>query len=197
MRILVTGFGPFGKVDDNPTMRIIEALDAQQIADLLTAILPVTYRADEQIAALVREHQPDALLMTGVAQGRPHICLERFALNLDDASIPDIDDNLRQGEPIIADGPHAYLSTLPLNQMLKHLQAAAVPARISNHAGTYICNHVFYGLRHRIETGGLPAIPAGFVHVPAIGDEAPCLPLDTMIRAVSVCITALHELTTA
>jgi pyroglutamyl-peptidase len=142
-----------------------------------------------RLSDLIAQHQPDVVICLGLAARRSAINLERVALNLDDAKIPDNAGDLAVGRPIQQDGPVAYLSTLPLEKMKQALQAREIPVEISNHAGAYVCNHVFYAARHAIEQAHFPAI-CGFIHVPAIADSADDqgLLLDQMIEAVGVCI---------
>jgi pyroglutamyl-peptidase len=170
MRVLLTGFGPFPGVPANPSEMIAAELGARPRPhdgiELVTRALPVEYEAaGAGIRELISRIEPDAVLCLGVAAGRAAINLERFALNLDDAPIPDNAGQLLQGTAIVPDGPAAYQSTLPLDRMHAALVALDVPATMSNHAGTYICNHTFYAARHHIETLGHHA-PCGLVHIP-------------------------------
>ena len=192
MRVLLTGFTPFDDHDVNPSQLIVEALAQREYAtiDLIAEILPVVYQAaGSRLSDLIAQHQPDVVICLGLAARRSAINLERVALNLDDAKIPDNAGDLAVGRPIQQDGPVAYLSTLPLEAMKRALQAQEIPVEISNHAGAYVCNHVFYAARHAIEQAQSPTI-CGFIHVPAIADtaDAPGLLLNQMIEAVEVCI---------
>ena len=197
MRVLLTGFMPFGGHATNPSQYIVSAI-AKRPADhleIITEVLPVEYQAaGERIQALIHDIQPDAIVMLGLAAGRNIINLERVALNLDDSGLPDNTGELASGRVITDDGPAAYWSSLPLETMQQALQARDIPVKISNHAGTYVCNHVFYTARHMLERSHA-TIPCGFIHVPAIGegDDTPGLPLATMIEAVETCLVALSE----
>ncbi len=194
MRILLTGFVPFGKVTTNPSQQIVEQIAASgRYPQVVTAVLPVEYAGGtDRLQQLIATHQPDAIVCVGVAQNRSKISLERFALNVDDASLPDNAGVLRQGEAICAGEPLAYTSTLPLDAMQSALQAQAIPVEISNHAGAYLCNHAFYMARHL--TNGQD-IPCGFIHVPGIlNDTLPTgLPLATMVNALEICLTVLEN----
>jgi pyroglutamyl-peptidase len=188
MGTLVTGFTTFGEHEVNPSRLIVEGL-AQRRSDVWTAVLPVEYRTSgEQICDLIRHYQPEAVLMLGLAARRSAINLERFALNIDDASVPDNVGETRSGHIIVADGPAAYTSTLPLDAMRDTLAERDVPVVISNHAGAYLCNHVFYVVRHYLQQTGRP-IPCGFIHVPDIGETG--LPLAAMIDAIDCCLDML------
>lgn len=178
MKVLLTGFGPFPGVDVNPSALVVEALAeslecatqaqlARSGMQLFTEVLPVAYaEAGERIRGLLTELRPDAALMLGVAPRLDRLALERVALNLDDA--PDRADNTGDapdGRAIAADGPLAYVSTLPLITLRDRLSAEGIAVTISNHAGAYLCNHVFYVARHTAEqTGAAPA--CGFIHIP-------------------------------
>jgi pyroglutamyl-peptidase len=185
MTILLTGFTPFGDQTVNPSQRIVEALADR--ADITGVVLPTIYQtAGERLVALLDEHQPTALVMLGVAARRAAINLERFALNIDDASAPDNAGDLRQSQPIVPGGPAAYTSTLPIAAMQQALQTREIPVTISNHAGAYVCNHLFYVACHALDQTG-SSIPCGFLHVPGLD----AVPLATMIEAIAICVGVL------
>jgi pyroglutamyl-peptidase len=194
MTLLLTGFEPFGDLAVNSSQQVVERLAASR-PDLITAVLPTEYaESARRLTALIEQHHPDAVICLGVAQTRPAINLERVALNVDDAALADNSGDLAQGRMIAADGPVAYWSTLPLDAMLAALKARDIPAVISNHAGAYVCNHVFYSLRHHMEQGS-PHIPCGFIHLPALREtpDSPLgLPLDTMVEAVDFCLDVVR-----
>jgi pyroglutamyl-peptidase len=173
IRILLTGFEPFGEVAENPSQRVVEALSGSDVAgvDLVTAVLPVRYAAaGDCMRRLIREHRPDHVLALGVAAKSQRIRIERVALNLDDSETPDNDGVLRQGEPILPGGPPAYFSRLPPAGLKAELERAGLPVRISNHAGAYLCNHAYYAAAHEAAQLGLSA-GVLFVHLP-VPDEA-------------------------
>lgn len=200
--ILLTGFNAFGDLIENPSKLIVEAVAKRGcVPDVATAILPTEYAASgDCIRRLIEEIKPGAVVCLGVAAKRAEINLERVALNLNDASIPDNAGDLALDRAIADDGPMAYRSTLPLAAMQMALRERGIPVVISNHAGAYVCNHTFYTVRHFIESAGLN-IPCGFIHVPAIvepGNEgAPGLPLATMVEAVEVCLGVMQAATVA
>lgn len=193
--ILLTGFVPFHNVAVNPSQLILEHIHHP---DVVTRLLPTEYdAAGEQIAQLIDTLKPDAVLCLGVAQTRDAICLERVALNLDDASIPDNAGTQRSGQPIVDGAPLAYGSSLPLDTMRAAVAAKGIPVTFTNHAGTFVCNHVFYVARHTLETAAR-AIPCGFIHVPGLSETSEKgLPLETMVDAVNACLDVLRQHTAA
>ncbi len=202
MRILLTGFEPFGDFAVNPSQAIVERLAAgytlERGYDLCTAILPVAYaEAGERILALLAETRPDAVLLLGVAGKRSTLSLERVALNLDEAAKPDNRGEVTEGRLIVPGGPVGYWSTLPLPRFYAALVEHGIPVSMSHDAGAYLCNHVFYVARHALESANRP-IPCGFIHVPPMAEQArtdeeraKSLPLDMMVQAVSLCLDAL------
>jgi pyroglutamyl-peptidase len=206
MRLLLTGFESFGDIPRNPVQLIVEALahDAdlrsfRNLGGLSTAILPVEFAAaGERIRALIEATRPDVILMLGVAAKREAISLERIALNLDDSlARPDNAGAMLDGAPIAPDGPLALAATLPLVELCAALAAAGIPAAISNHAGAYVCNHVFYVALHTVARLGLPAA-CGFIHVPLPAELQPAgsaagLSLADLIAGVRQMITFLQD----
>jgi len=202
MNILLTGFNAFGDLELNPSQVIVQRLAARargrDEANLVAEILPVEFEAaGERMRALIRSVRPELAIALGVAAGTPAIRLERVALNLDDAQEPDNAGVIAAGCLIVPDGPIAYWSTLPLEDLKVTLEAREIPVRISNHAGTYVCNHVFYVARHEIEQLGLDA-RCGLVHVPLITEQLgemdadlPSLPLEVLVEAVQCCLDLL------
>lgn len=194
--MILTGFTSFGSVAVNPSQLIIEAVAARHpVSHLVTAVLPVEYAAAGRwIVDLIHSYQPEAVVCLGIAQNRKAINLERVALNLNDAAIPDNAGDLATGRLIDPAGPPAYWSNLPLDTMLAALQARGIPAAISNHAGAYVCNHVFYVARRELERMGSGAA-CGFIHVPPLSepaDHSDGLPLAIMMDAVECCLEILE-----
>ncbi len=204
MRILLTGFEPFGDFAVNPSQAIVQKLAAAHQPglgyELCTAILPVAYaEAGERILALLAETRPDVVVLLGVAGKRSTISLDRVALNLDEAAKPDNRGEVAVGRPIVSDGPVGYWSTLPLDRLYAVLAEHGIPVAMSHDAGAYLCNHVFYVARHALEMSGRP-IPCGFIHVPPMAEQArtdeersTTLHVDVMVRAISLCLQALAE----
>jgi pyroglutamyl-peptidase len=193
-RILLTGFEPFGGESVNPSWQIARALDGETVAGarVHALCLPTAFGAalDALRAGLAR-HGPTLVLALGQAGGRTELSIERVAINVDDARIPDNAGAQPVDTPIVPDGPAAYFSTLPIKAIVAALRAQGVPAAVSQTAGTFVCNHVFYGLQHALAG---TAVRSGFVHVPYLPAQVherpgtPCLPLGTMIEGVRIAL---------
>ena len=196
MKILLTGFEPFGGEKINPSWEAVKAVQAPTGMQLEKMLLPVSFRkAPALIEEYIKSFRPDVILSLGQAGGREGISLERIAVNLADARIADNDGFQPRDEVLQAAGPAAYLSTLPLRRMEAALQTAGLPASLSNTAGLYVCNAVFYTAARLAESLS-PAPRAGFVHVPylpeqASGKEAPSLSLEEDIRALEIILGCL------
>ena len=195
MRALVTGFEAFGGDSVNATQSALKRLPPfiKQL-EIETLLLPVSFaRAPAVLAAGIEQFAPEVVLCTGEAGDRHGFCLERVATNLCDARIPDNDGARPTGCKSIEDGPAAYFSTLPVNNMLAALRGAGLPSEISNSAGGYVCNHVFYALMHMAAAGG-HRWRGGFLHVPhafdAVARPRAKLQLDDVVRAIVVALDA-------
>jgi pyroglutamyl-peptidase len=193
MKALVTGFEPFGGDSVNPALeaalRLPRMLDALEIA---TRSLPSVF--GQAIAALedaLIATRPDIVLCVGLAGGRTELSLERVAINVDDARIPDNDGQQPIDRPVVAGGPAAYFTTLPIKAAVRALREAGLPAAVSNTAGTFVCNHVFYGLMHLAATRHLP-LRGGFLHVPFLPSQAarlggaPSMALDDIVHGIGI-----------
>ena len=192
MRILLTGFEPFGKATLNPSGEIVKQISGDNI---VTAILPVAYaQSAEKLLALIAEHNPDVVISLGQAEGRTQITPERVAINLDDARLADNDGVVRNDVPIVFGGPVAYESTLPIKDIAKAINDAGVPAAVSLSAGAFLCNHVFYVAQDHFKG---TKVRSGFVHVPLMDEQAgefpglPTMPLDQMVKAVRTMLEVL------
>ena len=194
MQALVTGFEPFGGDAINPAGEALPLLprDIDGLA-IATRLLPCVF--GQAIAALedaATEIRPDIVLCVGLAGGRAELSLERIAINIDDARIPDNAGQQPIDRPIAAGGPAAYFATLPIKAAVAKLRAAGLPAAVSNSAGTFVCNHVFYGLMHLAATRR-PRVRGGFLHVPYLPGQAarhpagmPSLALDDLVRGIAI-----------
>lgn len=172
--ILLTGFEPFGEEAINPAWEAIKALDGLEIARgyrVVTEILPCTFdKARHVLMKAIRAVEPNIVIAVGQAGGRSDISLERIAININDARIADNSGLQPVDTPVDLDGPAAYFSTLPIKAMMLALQEQGIPASVSNTAGTFVCNHVFYGLMHSLRDH--PHVRAGFIHIPYLPSQA-------------------------
>jgi pyroglutamyl-peptidase len=167
--VLLTGFEPFAGDAVNPSWEAVRALDGETISGhrIVTAKLPVVFGdARHALREAIAHTKPTLVICVGVANTRTRISIERIAINVDDARIPDNAGRQPIDVAVVEEGPAAYFSTLPIKAILRALDAAKIPAEISQTAGTYVCNHVFYGLMH--ELAAHPAIRGGFIHVPPL-----------------------------
>ena len=192
MRILVTGFEPFGGDSINPAWLVAQHLAGVHWAgaQVQAVQLPCVFGLSAQVLVqAVAQHQPDVVLALGLAQGREGISIERVAINVDDARIPDNAGQQPIDTPVVPGGPAAYFSTLPIKRLAQGLQQAGHPVHISQTAGTFVCNHVFYALQHHLHGQG---VMSGFVHLPALPEQAaragrptpPSLALAAQVAAV-------------
>jgi pyroglutamyl-peptidase len=196
--ILLTGFEPFGGESVNPAWLIAQTLHGQNIAGakVQALCLPTEFgKAITQLKLALKQRRPMFVLALGQAAGRADLTLERVAINVDDARIADNAGAAPIDEPIVARGPAAYFSTLPIKAMVQAMQDAGLPASVSQTAGTFVCNHVFYGLMHALRRR--PGVRAGFMHVPLLPEQAlphgnapvpPSLPLQDMVQGVRVAL---------
>lgn len=192
--ILLTGFQPFGGESTNPSWQAAQkaaALLRSEGFEAQAVELPCVFgEAIRVLEAALEQHRPGLVICAGQAGGRPRISLERVAINCDDARIPDNAGNAPVDQAVVHGGPAAYFSTLPVKAALAALTAAGIPAEVSQTAGTYVCNHVFYGLMHALRLR--PGTRGGFVHVPyepgqlPPGSTAPALPLEQQAEALAV-----------
>lgn len=194
MKAVVTGFEPFGEHAENPSRLIVRRLAAEGIAgiDLVTAELPTVFAAAEsEIRRLLDLHQPDLLLSIGVASNRTVISVERIGLNLDDTALADNAGVAAEARAIVAAGPLALAATVPVVAMREAIRRIGLPVEVSNHAGTYVCNHVLYAALHHAQAKGY-ATRVGFLHVPQImGPTAKStLSLDDLVAAARAAIGA-------
>ena len=202
MKFLVTGFEPFGQSSINPSEQVVQVMAGQKFEEfgVETAVLPVhRFHGPQTLLSLVQQARPDAVVCLGEAGGRTAVSIERVAVNLLDFRLADNDGLVVQDEPIVADGPAAYFTTLPVRPLQQAVVAAGIPAELSLSAGAFLCNQVTYELLHFLAQQRL-AIPAGFVHLPLLPEQAasqtplrPSMALDVMVTAVA---TILHTLYT-
>ena len=207
-RVLLTGFDPFGDTGHsslplNPSWMAVKALGGKRIAGhlVVAAQLPTVFQdSAAELLRLLQLHKPALVVCVGQAGGRGAISLERVAINVNDARIPDNAGGQPVDTPVVAGGPAAYFSSLPIKAMLQALQAAGVAAEVSQTAGTFVCNHVFYALMHALATRrGFKRTRGGFIHVPYLPEQgAPSLPLDETVRglrlALATALSTTHDI---
>ena len=203
MRVLVTGFEPFDGQSLNPSWEVARALHgvvmagAQVTAVQLPCVFALALPALQQALA---SHRPDIVLALGQAEGRCDFSIERVAINVQDARIPDNAGAQPIDVPVVAGGPAAYFSSLPIKALVAGLRDAGFPASVSQTAGTFVCNQVFYGLQHALAGQG---VHSGFMHLPLLPEQAaqwkgsslPSLPASLMVAGVqqALALLVLHR----
>lgn len=196
MKMLITGFRPFNGQAVNPSWQAVQGMAEIPGVELIRRELPVEYFTSRDLLnRMIDELQPDCVLCTGQAGGRAKVSIERVAINLCEASIPDEAGVLLKDAPIVPGGENAYFATYPHEAMLTALNAAEIPAAYSFSAGAYICNHVMYTaleaarLRH-------PGMITGFIHLPYLPEQTqdqPSMPLDVQIRALETIVRSIQS----
>ena len=166
---------------------------------ILKCYVPVVFgKAIDTVYEAMKKENPDAVLLIGQAGGRYEITPERIAINCDDARIPDNEGNQPVDKPVVEGGPSAYFSTLPVKKMVEYMKKANVPAAVSNTAGTYVCNHLMYGVRYYIEKE-FPNTIGGFMHVPFLHEqvlnrkETASLSKDDVVKGIEAAIEAIVD----
>ena len=200
MKILLTAFEPFGGEKVNAAQEAA-ALVKNEIAGarIVKMDVPVVFgESVEAVVSAIRREHPDAVLCLGQAEGRAELTPERVAINLDDARIPDNAGNQPIDRPIDPDGAPAYFSTLPVKAMVRAIQQAGLPARLSNSAGTFVCNHLMYGTLCHLARF-CPRTRGGFLHVPVLHEQAaertgtPSLSREEIAAGVEAALKAIVE----
>lgn len=199
MKLLLTAFDPFGGDCVNPAQEAVRQV-ADRIGNVEVVKLEVPTVFGKSVAAVaeaIGRERPDAVLCVGQAGGRYGLTPERVAINVDDASIPDNEGNRPVDVPIFEDGAPAYFSTLPIKAMTAKIREAGLPASVSNTAGTFVCNHLMYGVLYTLEKH-YPGIRGGFLHVPFIPSQtlqkpAPSMSVRDITRGIEAAICAIGE----
>ena len=198
--VLVTGFHPFGGETCNPSWDLCGLLPPR-IDGMRVETVPVPCefrRSIEIVASAIERHQPALVICVGQAGGRAHVGIERVAINVDDARIADNAGAQPIDEPIAPNGPPAYFATVPVKAMAAAIRAAGIPAEVSNTAGTYVCNHLMYGVLHYLAASGNRA-RAGFIHVPYAEQQVldkratPAMAVSSMAKAIEAAIVAARR----
>ena len=191
--VLITGFDPFGGESLNPSWLAARALHGRRVAGhrIVAAQIPTVFdRSLQVLAGLLERHRPVLAICTGQAGGRPAISLERVAINVNDARIADNALAQPVDTPVVATGPAAYFSNLPIKAMLAALEREGIRSEVSQTAGTFVCNHAFYGLMHTLATRPeFAGIRGGLIHVPWLPEQGqPSMALDDIVRGLEVAI---------
>ena len=196
MKIIVTGFDPFGGEKINPSIECVKALPEVEGVELIRLELPTVFKESaKRLNEVINEVKPDAVLSVGQAGGRPGITMERIAINVDDARIPDNISQQPIDETIQTKGAAAYFSTLPIKRIVKAIREAGISAEVSNSAGTFVCNHIMYQALFAAEKAEKP-FKAGFMHIPFIPEQTtdkPSLPLEESTKALLIAIETIRD----
>ena len=200
MKVLVTGFDPFGGEKLNPALEVIKSLPSEiQGAEVRWLEVPtVFYKSAKILEEEIRIYQPDIVLCIGQAGGRKGLTPERVAINQDDARIPDNEGNQPIDLPIRQDGAPAYFSSLPIKAMVQAIKKEGLPASVSNTAGTFVCNHLMYQALYLAEKK-FPHVKAGFMHIPYMMEQVvnrpttPAMSLVDIRRGIEAAIGAIIE----
>jgi len=200
MKILITGFDPFGGENINPALEAVKKLPSTILGQEVIKIeIPTVFRKSlEKIEEYIQKHNPDVVISVGQAGGRFGITPERVAINMDDARIKDNEGNQPIDISIFEDGENAYFSNLPIKAMVKEMNDNGIPASVSNTAGTFVCNHVMYGILYLIDKK-YPNIRGGFIHVPYIPSQViakpnmPSMSIDDIAKGLELSIKAIIE----
>ena len=201
MKLLLTGFDPFGGQPINPALEAVK-LVADKIGNIEVVKLEVPtvfYKSIETVDKAIAEVKPDVVLCIGQAGGRYDITPERVAINVNDARIADNEGQQPLDGPIFEDGDTAYFTDLPIKAMVANVREAGIPASVSNTAGTFVCNHLMYGVLY-LAAKKYPGLRGGFIHVPFIPSQvvnrptpAPCLSVEMIAQGLEACIRAIDE----
>ncbi len=195
--VLLTGFEPFNGATINPAWEAVRALEGWSGEGFRVEVrqLPCVFvEAKRLLADMVDKLHPDVAIAVGQAGGRAEISVERVAINVDDASILDNAGGQPIDRPIVQDGPAAYFATLPIKAMVRAMREQGLRAGVSQTAGTFVCNHVFYGLMHHVAASGRQ-VKAGFIHVPYLPEQAegrseapPAMALEEIIAGIRIAV---------
>ncbi|EDP60606.1 pyroglutamyl-peptidase I [Vibrio sp. AND4] len=199
-KVLIAGFEPFGGESINPALEAVKRLDGRKLdgGEVVICQVPVVrYESIDKVVRAIERYQPDIVITVGQGAGRAAITPERVAINVDDFRIPDNAGNQPIDEPVIPDAPDAYFTTLPIKAITRALQKVSIPCHVSNTAGTFVCNHLFYGIGHYLR---YRTIRHGFVHIPLLPEQnvlgiQPTMSLDVIVEGLAILAQATidHE----
>lgn len=200
MKILVTGFDPFGDDTINPAIeavkRLPDEIDGVEIVKL--EIPTIFYKCADVVRESIKKEQPDYVLNIGQAGGRFELTPERVAINMDDARIPDNDGQQPIDKAIREDGETAYFSQLPIKAMVDYMKKENIPASVSNSAGTFVCNHIMYQVLYLTATE-FPEVKAGFMHIPFLPSQVtdrpstPSMSLKDITKGITAALQAIID----
>ncbi|MBS4538293.1 pyroglutamyl-peptidase I [Clostridium sp. D2Q-11] len=200
MKVLITGFNPFGGEKINPAWKAVKNMKNEIAgAEIVKVQVPTVFGDSiEKLSQAIEMEKPDITLCIGQAGGRFEISVERVAINIDDARIPDNKGNQPIDTAVFEDGKEAYFAKLPIKAMVKEAREKNIPAAVSNTAGTFVCNHIMYGLLYIIDKN-YPDMKGGFVHVPFIPEQVmdkkntPSMSLDDITKGLEYLVKAAVE----
>ena len=199
MKVLLTGFDPFGGESVNPAFEAVKLLPEKIAgADIIKLEIPTVFsKSAVAVEKAIQEYQPDVVINVGQAGGRSCVTVEKVAINLAEARIPDNDGEQPMDVSLQEDGETAYFATIPVKAMVKHVRDHQLPCHISYTAGTYVCNAVMYNVLYMTQKK-YPNIRAGFIHVPYATEQVvekpngtPCMPLETIAKSLEYCVEAV------
>lgn len=200
MKILLTGFDPFGGESINPSWEVVRRIPKKiKDVEIKGIQIPTVFQKSfEVLKKEIESFNPDVVICVGQAGGRQGITPERIAINIDDARIADNEENQPIDFPIQKDGESAYFSTLPIKAMVDKMIAAGFSASVSNTAGTFVCNHIMYQVLY-YASKNYPTLKAGFIHVPFLPEQVkdknqfPSMELEEMVHALTLCVETVIE----
>lgn len=197
MKILLTGFEPFGGSNVNPSEQVVKNIDDQAFSShqFMKKIFPVdSHKAAELIREIIPEYQPNLIIHLGEASQRSAISIEKVAINWMDFRIPDNSGKKVQDQTIIPDGPTAYFSTLPVSEIINNIWSCGIPTELSLSAGAYLCNQVFYISRYYSNLLQNNCL-CGFIHLPPLPEQivhkqqpSPSMSLETSLKAIEIAL---------
>lgn len=200
MKILITGFDPFGGEPINPALEAVKKLpDTIGNAEIIKLEIPTVFNKSlEKIEEAIKAHKPDVVVSIGQAGGRFGITPERVAINVDDARIQDNEGKQPVDTKVFSDGENAYFTNLPVKAMVAEMVKEGIPASLSNSAGTFVCNHVMYGVLYMIAKR-YPHMKGGFIHVPYIPQQVvtkpnmPSMSVEDIAKGLEICLRTISE----
>ncbi len=200
MKVLITGFDPFGGEKINPALEAVKAMkDEIAGAEIIKLEVPTVFKKSvEVLDRAMDKEKPDVVICVGQAGGRFDMSIERVAINMDDATIKDNEGNQPIDKCIFEDGEAAYFSSLPIKAIVEEIKAVGLPSSVSNSAGTFVCNHLMYGLLYLVDKK-YPDVRGGFIHVPFITEQVldkknmPSMSVENITKALEAAVKATVE----